>query len=44
MRLGRQQGKKEEARRILAEISGWFTGGLTKDLQETEVLLEGLNH
>ena len=44
-RLWRQQGKKEEARRMLAEIYGWFIEGFdTKDLQEAKVLLEELNH
>jgi predicted ATPase/class 3 adenylate cyclase len=39
-RLWQQQGKKEEARQMLAEIYGWFTEGFdTKDLQEAKVLL-----
>jgi len=34
-RLWQQQGKKEEARKRLAEIYGWFTEGFdTADLQE----------
>ncbi|MBI3799917.1 MAG: AAA family ATPase, partial [Deltaproteobacteria bacterium] len=34
-RLWQQQGKKAEARQMLAEIYGWFTEGFdTKDLQE----------
>src|SRR5262249_26302050 len=34
-RLWQQQGKREEARQLLAEIYGWFTEGFdTKDLQE----------
>ena len=42
-RLWQQQGKKKEARRMLAEIYGWFTEGFdTKDLQEAKALLEGL--
>ncbi len=42
-RLWQQQGKKDEARQILAEIYGWFTEGFdTKDLQEAKVLLEEL--
>jgi predicted ATPase len=42
-RLWQKQGKKEEARRMLAEIYGWFTEGFdTKDLQEAKALLEGL--
>jgi hypothetical protein len=44
-RLWQSQGKKEEARRMLAEIYGWFTEGFdTKDLQEAKALLEELNH
>jgi predicted ATPase len=42
-RLWQQQGKKEEARQLLAEIYGWFTEGFdTKDLQEAKALLEEL--
>jgi predicted ATPase len=42
-RLWQQQGKKDEARQILAEIYGWFTEGFdTKDLQEAKTLLEEL--
>ena len=42
-RLWQQQGKKEEARQMLAEIYGWFTEGFdTKDLQEAKGLLEEL--
>jgi class 3 adenylate cyclase/predicted ATPase len=42
-RLWQQQGKKDEARRMLAEIYGWFTEGFdTKDLQEAKTLLEEL--
>jgi predicted ATPase len=44
MSLGRfyfQQGKKEEAHRMLAEIYGWFTEGFdTVDLQEAKALLQ----
>ena len=37
-RLWQQQGKKEEARRMLAEIYGWFTEGFdTTDLKEASV-------
>jgi predicted ATPase len=44
-RLWQQQGKKEEAHRMLAEIYGWFTEGFdTADLQEAKALLEELNH
>jgi predicted ATPase len=42
-RLWQQQGKKEEARQMLAEIYNWFTEGFdTKDLQEAKALLEEL--
>ena len=38
-----QQGKKAEARQMLAEIYGWFTEGFdTKDLQEAKALLDEL--
>jgi predicted ATPase len=43
-RLWQTQGKKDEARQMLAEIYGWFTEGFdTKDLQEAKVLLEELS-
>ncbi|MGI8550040.1 MAG: ATP-binding protein [Dehalococcoidia bacterium] len=39
-RLWQQQGRREEARRVLAEIYGWFTEGFdTADLQEARALL-----
>jgi predicted ATPase len=39
-RLWQKQGKREEARQILAEIYGWFTEGFeTADLQEAKALL-----
>ena len=42
-RLWLSQGKKDEARQLLAEIYGWFTEGFdTKDLQEAKALLEEL--
>jgi len=42
-RLWQKQGKKEEARQMLAEIYGWFTEGFdTADLQEAKALLEEL--
>ncbi len=42
-RLWQQQGKKAEARELLAEVYSWFTEGFdTKDLQEAEALLEEL--
>jgi predicted ATPase len=44
-RLWQQQGKRDEAQQILAEIYGWFTEGFdTKDLQEVKALLEKLSH
>jgi predicted ATPase len=42
-RLWQQQGKKEEARQMLAEIYSWFTEGFdTADLKEAKALLEEL--
>jgi class 3 adenylate cyclase/predicted ATPase len=42
-RLWQQQGKREEARQLLAELYGWFTEGFdTKDLQEAKALLQEL--
>ncbi len=42
-RLWQQQGKREEARQMLAEIYGWFTEGFdTADLKEAKTLLEEL--
>ncbi len=42
-RLWQSQGKKEEARQMLAEIYGWFTEGFdTADLQEAKALLNSL--
>ena len=44
-RLWQQQGKKDHAYKMLAEIYGWFTEGFdTKDLQEARALLEELSH
>jgi predicted ATPase len=43
-RLWQNQGKKEEARSILAEIYGWFTEGFdTRDLKEAKALLDELS-
>ncbi|MEE8291696.1 MAG: hypothetical protein V3R80_09460, partial [Candidatus Tectomicrobia bacterium] len=43
-RLWQKQGKKDEARRMLAEIYGWFTEGFdTADLKEAKALLEELS-
>jgi predicted ATPase len=42
-RLWQQQGKRDEAHKMLAEIYGWFTEGFdTKDLQEAKALLQEL--
>jgi predicted ATPase len=42
-RLWQSQGKRDEARQMLAEIYGWFTQGFdTKDLQEAKALLTEL--
>jgi len=44
-RLWQSQGKKDEARQLLAQIYGWFTEGFdTKDLQEAKALIEELSH
>jgi predicted ATPase len=43
-RLWQQQGKRAEARELLAPIYGWFTEGFdTADLQEAKMLLEALS-
>ena len=43
-RLWQQQGKKKEARQMLAEIYGWFTEGFdTADLEDAKALLEELS-
>ena len=43
-RLWQRQGKKDEARQLLAEVYNWFTEGFeTKDLQEAKALIEELN-
>jgi predicted ATPase len=43
-RLWQQQGKKEEARQMLAEIYNWFTEGFdTADLKDAKALLEELS-
>jgi len=40
-RLWQQQGKRDEARHLLAEVYGWFTEGFdTADLQEAHALLK----
>ncbi len=43
-RLWQKQGKRKEARQMLAEIYEWFTEGFdTKDLQEAKALLKELS-
>jgi predicted ATPase len=42
-RLWQQQGKRAEARELLAPVYGWFTEGFdTADLQEAKALLDEL--
>jgi predicted ATPase len=42
-RLWQQQGKRGQARELLAPIYGWFTEGFdTADLQEAKTLLQEL--
>ena len=42
-RLWQQQGRKDEARELLAPVYDWFTEGFdTRDLKEAKALLEGL--
>jgi len=43
-RFWRDQGKRDEARGLLAPIYGWFTEGFdTLDLKEAKALLDELN-
>jgi predicted ATPase len=43
-RLWQQQGKRDQARALLAPIYGWFTEGFdTADLQVAKALLEALS-
>jgi predicted ATPase len=43
-RLWRDQGKRDEARYLLAPVYGWFTEGFdTRDLKEAKALLEELH-
>ena len=43
-RLWQGQGQKEEARKLLADIYGWFTEGFdTVDLKDAKTLLETLS-
>ena len=42
-RLWRDQGKRDEARELLAPVYGWFTEGFdTIDLKEAKALLDAL--
>ena len=42
-RLWRDQGKRDEARDLLAPVYGWFTEGFdTRDLKDAKVLLDEL--
>jgi hypothetical protein len=42
-RLCQQQGKRDEARKLLAPVYGWFTEGFdTADLQDAKALLDAL--
>jgi predicted ATPase len=43
-RLWRDQGKKQQARELLAPVYGWFTEGFdTRDLKEAKALLDALS-
>jgi predicted ATPase len=43
-RLWRDQGKREEARELLAPVYGWFTEGFdTRDLKDAKALLDELD-
>jgi predicted ATPase len=43
-RLWRDQGKRDEARELLAPVYGWFTEGFdTRDLKEAKTLLDELS-
>jgi predicted ATPase len=40
-----KNGRRDEARAMLAEICGWFTEGFdTADLKDAEALLDELSH
>jgi predicted ATPase len=42
-RLWRDQGKRDEARELLAPVCGWFTEGFdTRDLKDARALLDEL--
>jgi predicted ATPase len=43
-RLWRDQGKRDQARDLLAPVYGWFTEGFdTRDLKEAKALLDELS-
>jgi predicted ATPase len=43
-RLWRDQGKRDDARDLLAPVYGWFTEGFdTRDLKEAKALLDELH-
>ena len=43
-RLWRDQGKRQQAREVLAPVYGWFTEGFdTRDLKEARALLDALS-
>jgi predicted ATPase len=43
-RLWRDQGKRDQARELLASVYGWFTEGFdTIDLKEAKTLLDELH-
>jgi predicted ATPase len=43
-RLWRDQGRRDEARDLLAPLFGWFTEGFdTRDLKEAKLLLDELH-
>ena len=43
-RLWRDQGKRDEARELLAPVYGWFTEGFdTLDLKDAKTLLDELS-
>jgi predicted ATPase len=42
-RLWRDQGRRNEARELLAPVYGWFTEGFaTRDLKDVKALLDAL--
>ena len=43
-RLWQQQGKRDEARKVLSEVYDWFTEGFdTADLKDAKALLDELS-